>query len=291
MTEFLIETQGLRKSFGKVEVLRGVDLAIPRGEVTGLLGTNGAGKSTLIRCLLGLLRPTGGTSALLGRSSWDLADAEKSRLGYVAQEVQLFASFCVRDMVGYTAAFYSRWDANLVRELLERWELPESKSCGVLSAGERQKLGIVLALGHRPELLILDEPAASLDPQARRLFLESVLQLAADGERTILFSTHITSDIERAASHLAILQGGVVRLHSDLDGLKDRVKRLRITGGSGRLKAEDVPGVLKWSEQGGVVQVTTDRYSPDLPQRLHEQRGVEVLVEDLNLENVFLAFH
>jgi ABC-2 type transport system ATP-binding protein len=268
-----------------------VDLAIPRGEVTGLLGTNGAGKSTLIRCLLGLLRPTGGTASLLGCTSWELADAEKSRLGYVAQEVQLFASFRVRDMVGYTAAFYSRWDANLVRELLERWELPESKSCGVLSAGERQKLGIVLALGHRPELLILDEPAASLDPQARRLFLESVLQLAADGERTILFSTHITSDIERAASHLAILQGGVVRLHSDLDGLKDRVKRLRITGGGGRLKAEDVPGVLKWSEQGEVVQATTDRYSPDLPQRLHEQRGVEVLVEDLNLEDVFLAFH
>ena len=291
MTEFLIEVQGLRKSFGDLEVLRGVDLAIPRGELTGLLGTNGAGKSTLIRCLLGMLRPTGGTESLLGCKSWDLADSQKSRLGYVAQDVQLFPRFRVRDMVEYTAAFYARWDANLVREQLERWGLPESKQCGVLSAGERQKLGIVLALGHGPELLILDEPAASLDPQARRLFLESLLQLAVDGERTILFSTHITSDIERAASHLAILQGGVVRLHSEVDGLKDRVKRLRIPGGVGRVQAEDLPGVLKWCEQGGVVQATIDGYSQESAQRLREQRGVEVLVEDLNLEDIFLAFH
>lgn len=291
MSEIVIETCGLQKSYGSAAVLRGVDLKIPRGEVTGLLGLNGAGKSTLIRCLLGLQQPTSGTATVFGCNAWDLTEEHKARLGYVPQEVILLNQLKVLEMLAYTEAFYANWDAAFVQRLLQRWDISPQKLCGQLSPGEKQKLGIVLALGHSPELLILDEPAASLDPQARRIFLESLLELAADEQRTILFSTHITSDLERAASHLAILQGGVVRLHSDLDSLKDRVKRLKILNAVGRPKSTDLPGVLTWNEKGGTVSATVDGYTEDLPERLRVSHSVDVLVENLNLEDVFLAFH
>jgi len=289
MSEVMLEVKSLRKSFGTAEVLSGVDLVMRRGEVTGLLGLNGAGKSTLLRCLLGLLRCTAGTAAVLGCDSWNLGASEKARLGYVPQDVFLFPTLSVKGMVDYTAAFYGNWNASRVTELLRRWELPVNKACGVLSPGERQKLGIVLALGHEPELLILDEPVASLDPSARRGFLESLLELAADGNRTVLFSTHITSDVERVASHVALLRSGRIQFHEDLDGLKERTKRLRLTAGASLPLQSDLPGVLQWQVSGVTGVLTVNNFTAALPDELRAKWGADVVIEDLNLEEIFLA--
>ncbi|MFM7038160.1 MAG: ABC transporter ATP-binding protein [Planctomycetaceae bacterium] len=289
MSEVMLEVKSLRKSFGTAEVLSGVDLVMRRGEVTGLLGLNGAGKSTLLRCLLGLLRCTAGTAAVLGCDSWNLGASEKARLGYVPQYVFLFPTLSVKGMVDYTAAFYGNWNASRVTELLRRWELPVNKACGVLSPGERQKLGIVLALGHEPELLILDEPVASLDPSARRGFLESLLELAADGNRTVLFSTHITSDVERVASHVALLRSGRIQFHEDLDGLKERTKRLRLTAGASLPLQSDLPGVLQWQVNGVTGVLTVNNFTAALPDELRAKWGADVVIEDLNLEEIFLA--
>jgi len=289
MSEVMLEVKSLRKSFGTAEVLSGVDLVMCRGEVTGLLGLNGAGKSTLLRCLLGLLRCTAGTAAVLGCDSWNLGASEKARLGYVPQDVFLFPTLSVKGMVDYTAAFYGNWNASRVTELLRRWELPVNKACGVLSPGERQKLGIVLALGHEPELLILDEPVASLDPSARRGFLESLLELAADGNRTVLFSTHITSDVERVASHVALLRSGRIQFHEDLDGLKERTKRLRLTAGASLPLQSDLPGVLQWQVSGVTGVLTVNNFTAALPDELRAKWGADVVIEDLNLEEIFLA--
>lgn len=289
MSEVMLEAKALRKRFRSTEVLAGVDLVMRRGEVTGLLGLNGAGKSTLLRCLLGLLRCSAGTAALLGCDSWNLGAAEKSRLGYVPQEVFLFPTLAVKGMVDYTAAFYSNWNSSRVTELLRRWELPLDKACGILSPGERQKLGILLALGHDPELLILDEPVASLDPLARRAFLESLLELVADGNRTVLFSTHITSDVERVASHVALLRSGQIQFHEDLDGLKERTKRLRLTAGTSLPLQADLPHVLQWQVSGVTGVLTVNNFTSALPDELRARWGADVVIEDLNLEEIFLA--
>lgn len=235
MSALVLEARDVHKRFGRTAVLRGVSLAVPRGAVVGLVGVNGAGKSTLIKCLLGLLRADAGTMRLLGEEPWQLSAAAKARLGYVPQAVQLYPWMKAGQVVRYVAAFYPRWEPTLADELIERWQVPRDQRVGTLSPGQLQKLGLVLALGHRPELLILDEPVASLDPLARREFLRSLVELTADNEHTVLFSTHITSDLERVASHVAVLQAGRIVLFDELDAVKDRVKRLHIVA------AHDLP--------------------------------------------------
>lgn len=228
MHELAMDVTDLHKQFGSTKVLQGVNLQIPRGQVIGLLGLNGSGKSTLIKCLLGLLKPNRGSVTMLGRDAWHLDDEQKLKLGYVPQEIALYPWMTVRQTVEYVSAFYHTWDTKWSDELLRRWELPLHDRFGPLSVGQKQKLALVLALGHRPELLILDEPVASLDPVARRWFLESILEMAADEQHTVLFSTHITSDLERVASHVALMKQGQVVFHDELDALKDQVKRLRL---------------------------------------------------------------
>lgn len=165
----VIAAQDVRRRFADKHVLRGIDLEIPRGSVVGLLGKNAAGKSTLIKCILGLLRIDGGTMHVFNEDAWWLSAESKARLGYVPQEVRLYPWMRVRQMIAYTAAFYPAWNSDLVARLLREWELPPNDRIGPLSVGQLQKLAIILALGHEPDLLILDEPVASLDPVARRL--------------------------------------------------------------------------------------------------------------------------
>src|SRR3954465_5432308 len=229
MNEPVMRVEQLRKSFGAKDVLRGVDLVIEPGTVLGLLGANGSGKTTLIKCALGLLRPTSGSVAVFGENSWDLTGDAKARIGYVPQEVTTYPWMRVRQVIAYTAAFYPRWNHAFVAKLCDQWHLPLEDLVGSLSTGQLQTVGIVLALGHRPEFLVLDEPVASLDPSARRQFLRTLLELLEDRQQTILFSPHITSDLERVAQKVAILDHGTIRFHGELDELKDRVKRLRIT--------------------------------------------------------------
>jgi ABC-2 type transport system ATP-binding protein len=227
--EGILELKGVTKSFGSHTVLHGIDLAIPRGRVVGLLGKNGAGKTTLLKCALGLLRVDAGSASLFGENAWNVSGKTKSRIGYVPQRVDLYPWMRVRHMINYTAAFYPGWNRSLSSELLKRWELNEDDVVGKLSEGQLHKLGLILGMSHEPELLILDEPAASLDPQARRAFLSAVVEIASEENRTVVLSTHITSDLERVASDVALLKAGTVQYFGSLDDLKDSVKSLRLT--------------------------------------------------------------
>lgn len=288
---FVIETGGLVKRFGPRTVLDRVALRVPHGQVIGLLGLNGSGKSTLIKCLLGLLRPEAGSAAILGTDSWQLAARDKALIGYVPQETMLYPWLTVRQTVAYVSSFYTLWDRPWGEELIRRWDLPLGHRVGALSVGQKQKLALVLALGHRPEVLILDEPVASLDPVARRWFLETVLETVADGVGTVLFSTHITSDLERIASHVALLRDGRLEFHDEIDALKERIKRLRITAPADLPRDFRLPGTLHAAVSGSQAIVTVDGVDERLIADVRERFAADVIVDDLNLEEIFLELH
>ncbi len=287
----ILAVRGVEKAFGKTRVLQGIDLAIPQGAVVGLLGTNGSGKSTLIKCLVGLLKPDAGDLTIFGESCWNLSALAKSRIGYVPQELKLFPWMKVKHVVNYIAAFYPTWDYDLSNRLIDEWDLPRDHRVGPHSTGQMQKLAIILALGHRPDLLILDEPVASLDPLARREFLRSIRELAADERHTILFSTHITSDLERITSHVALLRDGRIVFHEELDTLKDRFKRVLFTRSRGFPPDFTVAGALHVDIAGTTARVTLTDVDDDVLARLAREEQAELVVEDLNLEEIFLELH
>lgn len=290
-SETVISAQQVCKQFGDKRVLRGVDLSIPRGSVIGLLGKNATGKSTLIKCLLGLLRIDDGTAQVFGEDAWRLSADAKSRLGYVPQEVSLYGWMRVRQIIEYTAAFYPRWNVSLAERLVREWELPPNDRVGPLSPGQLQKLAIILAMGHEPDLLVLDEPVGSLDPVARRDFLRTILDVAQSEDRTILFSTHITSDLERVADRVAILRDGQIAFCDGLDVLKESVKRLRITAAQELPASFAVRGALRTEVAGRSALVAVADAGNGLIDELRATWNATVDVEDLSLEDIFLEMH
>lgn len=294
MSEPVIEVRELHKSYGRFTrkaVLKGVNLTVPAGVVMGLIGTNGEGKSTLIKCLLGLLKSTSGEMRVFGEDPWDLSAAIKARIGYVPQEPVLLPWMTLRESMCYASAFYANWDDAYATELSNQLGLPRTERLGTLSLGQRQKAAIVLAMGHRPELLILDEPVASLDPLARRKFLESIVRIAEDELHTILFSTHITSDLERVASHVAMMKGGQIVFCDELDLLKDRVKRLRIAAARDLPESFGVGGALRTEVHGRNALVAVPAVDDRLLEDLRTRWDASVAVEDLNLEEIFVEMN
>ena len=287
-TEPVLRVTNLIKQFKQKAVLRGLNLEVPRGSVLGLLGKNGAGKTTLIECALGLLRPDSGETWVLGEPAWTLSAAAKARLGYVPQEISLYPWMKATQLLEYTASFYPRWNDELVKQFMRDWELDGDAKIGKMSVGTRQKLAIILALAHEPELVVLDEPAASLDPAARREFLKAVLAVTADGNRTVIFSTHITSDLERVADHVAILSLGKIVFHGELDVLKDSVKRLHITAEQPLEKTFTVQGAVHVRVDGAEAMVSVRDASPEVLETIRLQYRAAMKVEDLNLEDIFL---
>lgn len=291
MNDVPIRTRGLAKSFKDKQVLKSVDLEIPAGTIVGLIGTNGAGKSTLIKCLLGLLTIDAGEAEVFGETPWDLSEAAKERLGYVPQEIKLYPWMKLRQIIRYQSAWYENWDWELTDRLIQEFELPEKQSVGSLSPGQVQRLMIILANGHRPDLVILDEPAASLDPVGRRQFLRSLLHADDDWSPTVLFSTHIMSDLERVASHVAVMQDGRISCFEELDDLKDRVKRLRISAATDLPSTFRVEGALRTEVNGRNALVAVPAVSEALVDGLRSSWDADVSVEDLNLEEIFLEMH
>jgi ABC-2 type transport system ATP-binding protein len=286
-----LQLVGVKKHFGVNTALAGVDLAVPSGSVLGLLGQNAAGKTTLIKTALGLLRPSRGDAKIFGEAAWNLSAETKARIGYVPQVITLYPWMRVRQIVNYIAAVYPRWNDDLVSRLSMEWSIPREDKVGNLSVGTLQKLAIVLALGHEPELLVLDEPAASLDPGARRDFLRTILDIAVEGRRTILFSTHITSDLGRVADRVAILREGKVVYDGALDELKESVKRLHVTSEAPLPSNFYVPGAVRSKIAGNEALVSVRELSPQVVEDIRRNYAATVGVQDLNLEDIFLELH
>lgn len=261
-------------------ILDDITLAIPYGAVVGLVGRNGAGKSSLIRCLAGLTEPTAGTSALFGCSSQRLGDAECARLGYVAQSADLFEWMTVTEHLETIGRAYPRWSEQRCTVLAARLGLPMLGKVSDLSGGDKQKLSVVLALAHDPDLLLLDEPVASLDPLTRREFMAAMFGNRADettsggrdGERTVLISSHILSDLERVVSHVAFLREGRLQLFDTWDAM---LEHLRLVPAASNIPA----AALVWSGTSSRGVVVDTRHAPQLA-----DAGASMTLDELFLE-------
>jgi ABC-2 type transport system ATP-binding protein len=214
----VIETEELGKRYRKLWALADCTLSVPAGHVVGLVGPNGAGKSTLLNLATGMLAPTTGTIKVLGNQP-AAGPAELARVGYLAQDAPLYAGLPVADHLRLGARLNPGWDGELARSRVERLGLNPKQKAGTLSGGQRAQLALSLAVAKRPELLILDEPVASLDPLARREFLQDLMEAVAEQEVSVVLSSHLISDLERACDYVIVLVDSRVRLAGPVDDL------------------------------------------------------------------------
>ena len=214
----VIETHGLGKRYRKLWALADCALSIPAGHVVGLVGPNGAGKTTLINLATGMLAPTTGTIEVLGGRPAS-GPAQLARVGYLAQDAPVYAGLSVGDHLRLGAHLNPAWDAEMARHRIDQLDLDPGQKAGKLSGGQRAQLALTIALGKRPELLILDEPVASLDPLARREFLQNLMETVAERQVSVVLSSHLISDLERVCDYVIVLVDSRVRLAGSVDEL------------------------------------------------------------------------
>ncbi len=288
-----LSLEGVSKNFGNQKVLDHVDLDLAPGSITGLLGRNGSGKTTLIRTAVGLLEPDAGQALLHGYRAWDAPASIRRRIGYVSQKFDDMLWHKVRDAIELVGSFYDTWDHRLIDRFQQQWEVPMDKVISTLSVGQQQKVGILLALGHRPDLLILDEPVASLDPVARQDFLRALLLLNDEIGQTILFSSHITTDIERIAADVAILHEGTITWHGSLDELKEKVQCVFLQADFPVERLNAIEGVISSRVDGNRVQVWVQDWNEEQNRLLGEQAGIStdnsIHVQSVGLDELFMG--
>ncbi|WP_192954694.1 ABC transporter ATP-binding protein [Gallaecimonas mangrovi] len=226
MTSQVIKLEQLSQAFGRQTILDSLTTEVHSGEVIGLLGLNGAGKTTLLETLLGFALPSQGQSLVFGESAERMSANCKSRIGFVPQQDELLDALTGQQNLDLIASFYANWHGEWIADLANSWQVPLNKRASQLSLGQRQKLSILAAIGHQPALLLLDEPVASLDPLARRQFLQTLIELISDLNCTVLFSTHIVSDVERIAGRIWLLKDKKLLLDEPLDSLKDSIVKV-----------------------------------------------------------------
>ena len=214
----VLQTRGLGKRYRRRWALSDCTLEIPAGRIAGLVGPNGAGKTTLLHLATGLLRPTVGTIEVLGGPP-PARPAQLARVGFVAQDTPTYAHLTVADHLRLGAHLNPGWDAATARDRIEHLGLDPGQRAGKLSGGQRAQLALTLAIAKRPELLILDEPVASLDPLARREFLRGLMETVVDQELSVVLSSHLVADLERVCDYLIVLVGSRVQLAGEVDRL------------------------------------------------------------------------
>ena len=220
MTDPVIEIANLTRRFGTKTALDAVSLSLPRGAVYGLVGANGAGKTTLIRHLLGLLQAESGSVRVFGLDPVADPVGVLSRIGYLSEENDLPGWMTVDELMQYTRAFYPRWDDAYAEELRQAFALDAGAKVKTLSKGQKARAGLLVALAHRPELLVLDEPSSGLDPIVRRDILGAVMRTIAHEGRTVLFSSHLLNEVEEVADHVTMISSGRIVLSAPLEEIK-----------------------------------------------------------------------
>ncbi len=287
MNEPVIEVEGLAKRFGSTRVLEDVTFSVPRGQTFAFLGRNGAGKTTTILMLLGLLRPSAGRTSVLGLDPCRQAMEIRRRVGYVAEEQVMFGWMRVSQLLGFIEPFYPKWDRGYAQELAERFELPLKTRVNHLSKGQNRRLALLLALAHRPELVILDDPTLGLDPVMRKEFLRDVVEHLQGSGVTVFFSSHLLYEIEPVADVVAILDHGVIVRRSETERLREEVKQL-VMPVDDYDKLGGLPGALDVKRDKNRVAVVVESAEEALA--VARAAGVMPEVTSLNLDEIFEAY-
>jgi ABC-2 type transport system ATP-binding protein len=289
MEQTVVDVNGLSRSFGGKTALDGVSFRATAGQVHGLVGSNGAGKTTLLKHLLGLLRATTGSVRVFDLDPVRDPVGVLSRVGYLSEERELPEWMSVDELMRYTQAFHPSWDASYARQLLETFALDPAKKIKELSKGMRAQAGLIAAVAHRPELLILDEPSSGLDAVVRRDILDAIVRTVADDGRTVIFSSHLLDEVERMSDHVTLIHQGGVALSGVLDEVRGGYHRSRVHF----VEHFDRPPVLETAlavEGGGRTWSVV--HSGSLEQFSHSvgARGGEIVESrDATLEEIFLA--
>jgi ABC-2 type transport system ATP-binding protein len=239
-----IEIQGVTRQFANKRALDNVSLTVPRGAVFGLVGENGAGKTTLIKHILGLLRAQSGSVRVFGLDPVAEPAQVLARIGYLSENRDLPGWMRVDELLRYTRAFYKSWDDRYAEELRSQFGLNNSARVKNLSRGETARAGLLLALAHRPPLLVLDEPSSGLDPVVRRDILEAIIRTVAEEGRTVLFSSHLLEEVERVSDHLAMMHNGKLVLCGTLEDIKAAHRRIVIRFDSALGRPPTLDGAL-----------------------------------------------
>ncbi len=289
VSDSVIEVTGLSRSFKKNVALRDITLSVKPGQVFGLVGENGAGKTTLIRHLLGAYMAKTGTVRVFGLDPVANPVSVLARIGYLSEDRDLPLWMKVRELMAYTQAFYPDWDPTYAEDLRNRFGLPLDAKIKQLSRGEKAKAGLLMALAHRPELLLLDEPSSGLDPVARKDILGEVIRSVAEEGRTVIFSSHLLDEVERVSDHIALIHDGVVALDMPMDGLKDSHHRIVVRFSEGRASFPDMVGLLHAEGSDKEWRILCTGSREDVHGLLQEMGGqlIETMVP--TLDEIFLA--
>lgn len=256
MSDYVISAQGLTRYFGSKAVVRQLDLCIPRGSVTGLLGLNGAGKTTTLRMLLGLLEPTRGTCQIFGKDSRKLGAEDRARIGYTVEGHFLYDWMTVRESEQFQKSTFPCWNAPLFADTVRRFGIDAAQRTRSLSRGQRAGVSLALTLAAEPELLILDDPALGLDPVSRRALNETLLDFCDGGRRTVLLSSHMLDDVERVADRIAVMVHGRLLVDTTVDDFRSRVSAWSIDLPLTSLATAAIPGLVQVRPLGGRTVVT-----------------------------------
>jgi ABC-2 type transport system ATP-binding protein len=283
----VIELRGVRKSFGKKTVLDGVDMIVPAGQTFAFLGRNGAGKTTTIRTLLGLLKPDSGEVRVLGLDPQTAGVEIRRRVGYVAEDPVLFGWMRVRQLIAFMAPFYPTWDAGWAKQLAERFELPMETRFKHLSKGQGVRVALLLALAHRPELVILDDPTLGLDPIMRKEFLRDLVTYLQGEQVSVFFSSHLLYEIEPVADSVVILDHGRVVRQAATEDLREQVKRL-IAPIEAEPFLRTLPSLLDLNASGRQVTAVVSDIATVRPMLASSPVPIEEI--DLNLDEIFEAY-
>ena len=248
--ERIVEIEGLTRRFRRTCALDHVSLAVPRGGVLGLVGENGAGKTTLIKHVLGLLRAQAGSVRVFGLDPVKSPAKVLGRIGTLSEDRDFPAWMRVWELMRYTRTFYPKWDPEYAEHLRDVFDLDPKAKLGTLSQGQLAKAGLLAALAHRPEFLVLDEPSSGLDANVRRNILESVVLAAADEGRTVLFSSHLLDEVERVADRVAMIHAGNIVLDASMGEIRNTHHQVLVRARNGRRNAPSLPGVLSCKGDG-----------------------------------------
>lgn len=289
MTQPVIEIQHLTRQFGKTTALDDVSLSVPEGGVFGLVGENGAGKSTLLKHVLGLLRAEQGSVRVFGFDPVADPVGVLGQIGYLSEDRDMPDWMRVGALMSYTSAFFPNWDQSFAEELRKMFDLDVKQKVGSLSRGQKARIGLLLALAHRPPLLVLDEPSSGLDPVVRRDILGAIIRTVADEGRTVLFSSHLLDEVQRVSDHVAMLHRGQVVLSQPLDDVLQSRHRFTVRFEEPRTDAPQLAGALRCDGEGREWTVICNGQRDEVEAQIAAGKG-EILERTApSLDEIFVA--